>query len=84
MTEPSVRTEEMLALYALGVPLGAITSHYGIRTKTLQKRAQYHKVRRPSREDQAMLARVSRAERIRRHAAEYPSVSLFSQMEEAA
>jgi len=77
-------TIELLAFYALGVPVGALATQFGMPARAVQKRAQYWQVRRPSREDQAMLVRVARAERIRRHVEDSPSVSLFAPMEKAA
>lgn len=77
-------TIELMALYALGVPVEALAVEYGLTETVIRKRATYHKVKRPIGSDCDWLNRVARTERIRRHVAEYPSVSLFSDMAEAA
>lgn len=78
------RHVEILAFYALGVPVPLLSQQYGLKPNTIQKLAIEHKVKRPASSDKAVLCRVSRVERMQRHMAESPSVSLRSDMEKAA
>lgn len=80
----SERLEEALALYALGVPTELLAKQYGTTPGALRRYASDAKVRRPLDPDRKWMARVARAERISRNAAEYPGTSLFSTLEAAA
>lgn len=77
-------SDEVLALYALGVPVALLSKQYGVTAATIRKAASAAKVRRPAPSDKAKLNRVARAERIRRHVEDYPSAPMFSTLEQAA
>ena len=76
--------DEVLALYALGVPVAALAKQYGVKAATLRKKASNEKVRRPAPSDRALLQRIARTERIKRSIADTPSIPLFSDVEKAA
>lgn len=84
MTTPSEHTDEILALYALGVPVDILARDYGMTVAQVHRFACDHKVKRPAPSDKALLNRVARTERIKRHVAEYPSQPMFSDIEAAA
>lgn len=80
----SDRNDEILALYALGVPVPLLAKEYGIKVATIHKYAAEQKVKRPALPDKARYLRVSKVERMQRHMAESPSKSLSVAIEAAA
>lgn len=80
----SDRNDEILALYALGVPVKLLSKQYGMKASAIRKLASGSSVKRPAPSEKALLARVARLERIRRHVEDNPSVPLFVTVEKAA